>query len=243
MNIYKLDAISSTNDFLKELTKQKQLENFTVVSTQFQTNGKGQASNKWISDKGKNLLFSMLVKCSSLKIENQAYLNFAISLAIFNVLKKYLASIYIKWPNDIMADDQKICGILIENTVKYRQISQSIVGIGLNVNQLNFKNLPNAVSLAFLLKKELNSDLLLEALIISIKKQVALLENSSFKNLKIAYEKHLFKKGIYSSFKTNKGVDIYGKIIGVSANGLLQIELDNGVVKEFANKEILYTKY
>lgn len=239
MKIRKLSAISSTNDYLKELYAKKDLDDFTVISTDYQTSGKGQGVNKWTSKKGKNLLFSVLVKNKSLEISNIPFLNFSISVAIYQVLKQYLSQVEIKWPNDIMAGNKKICGVLIENVIRKSVVNHSIIGIGLNVNQISFpENLPNASSLSILLSKEIDLDLLLKELIFSIQKQISILEEKQFSILKNTYEEVLYKKGTPSMFKSKRGKIFMGKIIGVSDAGLLQIELENGIITEFANKEV-----
>jgi len=239
MIIRKLSTISSTNDYLKELYAKKDLDNFTVISTDYQTLGKGQGVSKWVSDKGKNLLFSILVKYEDLKISNVPFLNFSISIAIYQVLKQYLSQVEIKWPNDIMAGNKKICGVLIENVIRNSVINHSVIGVGLNVNQISFpKNLPNATSLNMLLSKEFDLDLLLKELIFSIQKQINILEEKQFITLKLNYEEVLYKKGIPSMFKTKEGKVFMGKIIGVSDTGLLKIALENEKIIEFANKEL-----
>ena len=241
MKIRKISAISSTNAYLKQLVLESRLESFTVVSADYQNKGKGQATKQWFSEKGKNLLFSILIKFNSLDISKQAFLNFAISIGIYQALKQHYPIIKIKWPNDIMADDKKISGILIENSVKGSLINHSIVGIGLNVNQLKFSTeIPNAVSLRNLLNKEFYRDVLLVELLDSIQKQISLLAEKDLGTLKANYEKNLYKKGIPSMFKTTNNKPFLGKIIGVSSIGLLQIELENGAIKEFANKEVFF---
>ena len=240
MNIRKLSAINSTNEFLKELCTKIDLENFTVISADFQTNGKGQTSNKWYSDKGKNLLFSILINDLYLDISKQAYFNFAISIGIHQILTNYLPQIKIKWPNDIMAGKNKICGILIENTIKKSIISQSIIGIGLNVNQLNFPDeIPNATSFIKILNKQFDRDQLLLEIFNAINHQISYLKNCEFNKLKTTYESVLFKKDIPSIFKYKQNTFL-GKIVGVTNTGLLQLELETGELKEFYNKELIF---
>lgn len=238
MNIHKLSAINSTNDYLKELYTKVDLENFTVVSADFQTKGKGQVVSKWNSENGKNLLFSVLLKFDNFDIQDSAFLNFAVSNSIYYVLKTYLPSIKIKWPNDIMAGNKKICGILIENSVKNKKINHSVVGIGLNVNQLIFPNLPQATSLKILLDKNIDKDFLLKELIIALKDEIYYLENKKLSYLKKTYQDSLFKINIPSMFKSKNNNVFMGKIIGVSKTGLLQVEMESGIVREYANKEI-----
>ena len=242
MIILKLSAISSTNDYLKELLTQSKLENYTVVVTDYQVSGKGQGANKWHSEKGKNLLFSLLINFENLPVYKNAYLNFAVALGIHQVLAKYLRDVKIKWPNDIMAGDKKICGILIENTIAGSNIKNSIVGVGLNVNQLNFpEELKSATSFYSLLNKEFDKDVLLNEILDAIKTQIDFLQHDSFEELKTRYELVLYKKGIFETYMEMSTQNKFiGKIIGVSKTGLLRVILPNDTVREYANKEIIF---
>ncbi len=239
MKIIKLNAIDSTNNYLKQLSNEVSLKNYTVVTTDYQTNGKGQIQNSWHSAKGKNLLFSMLVKFNDLKIKDQAYLNFAISIAVYKVIRSYIKKVKIKWPNDIMSEQNKICGILIENSVKSGTINKSIIGIGLNVNQVNFpKNLSHVTSLQKELKIEIDRDKLLIELINSITSEIETLNNKSFSEIYNYYKLNLYKIEEPCLFKTSANKVFSGKITGVSNQGKLQVITENNVVKEFEVKEI-----
>ncbi len=241
MKIHKLSATSSTNLYLKNLVLNSKPDNYTIVVTEYQTLGKGQFENKWHSEKGKNLLFSVLYKFDAFKITRQAYLNFAISLAIYKVLDAYLPKANIKWPNDILSRQKKIGGILIENSVKNGRVNHSIIGIGVNVNQIKFPlELPNATSLKKVLKKSFNRSKLLEEFVVSIQKQLALIESKSFEELKFNYEKVLYKNKIPAMYKDLDGNPFIGKIIGVSNIGKLQIELENETIREFSVKEVSF---
>ena len=154
MRLVKLDAIDSTNDFLKDLIRQQDVENFTVISAENQTKGKGQMGAVWNSEQGKNLIMSVLIKDFLSDPKDVFNLNIVISLAVIRSLEQLnIPKLSIKWPNDIMADNKKIGGILIENSFKSDQTIASIVGIGLNVNQTHFENLPQASSLALICSK------------------------------------------------------------------------------------------
>ena len=126
----------STNDEASRLIQNSNVLEGTVVITGNQTAGRGQRGNAWFSEPGKNLTFSILIKPSFLSVKNQFYLNIAFSLGLFDYLKEVLKTeVKIKWPNDILVNGKKICGILIENHLQAQHIQHSIVGIGLNVNQ------------------------------------------------------------------------------------------------------------
>jgi len=238
MHIVKVDATESTNTFLKEMCQQNTLENFTVVITDEQTKGRGQMHSSWQSEKGKNLTFSVLIRLNDLKIDQQFYISKIISLAIYNVLSDLLpAKISVKWPNDILSAHQKICGVLIENSVKKTQVNYSIVGIGLNVNQQEFENLPQASSMKLEANTTFDLEVVLLDLMESIKKYVAVLNSKNYQLIDTEYLNQLYKFGTPSMFKSDSK-KFMGKIIGVSLQGKLQLALENETIKEFGLKEI-----
>ena len=223
------------------MNKDSSLENFTIVVTKNQQKGRGQRDANWYSEPFKNLTFSILVNKLKLKTNEAKYINFAVSLAIFKVLEIYkIPNLFIKWPNDIMSANKKICGILIENSLSNNKINNSIIGIGLNVNQVNFSNLERVSSLKNILGYELNLDDLLIDLIKQLKFQFELLNKKLFSNLENEYLAVLYKKDIPSMFKTDKGITFLGKIIGIATNGNLLVESENNGVEEFAIKEISF---
>ena len=162
-NIIKLDAISSTNDYLKKKYKSSNCKDGDLIWAKEQTQGKGQRENRWLSQKGKSLTISIYKEFNEFKVSNSFILNAIVSLSIVKTLKIIgLKEVRIKWPNDIMSGNKKLGGILIENFLKSEFISSSIIGIGLNINEEKFEDLPNATSLymeinqKFKLKKILN---------------------------------------------------------------------------------------
>ena len=148
MKIIKLDAIDSTNSHLKKLLNEEALEDLTVVVSKHQTNGRGRNGAVWSNKPSLNLAFSLLKRFNSLSIKDKFYLNIISSISVYELLKKFhVKELTIKWPNDIMTENKKISGILIENNVKGAKITHSIIGVGINVNQNKFRNLPNATSI------------------------------------------------------------------------------------------------
>jgi len=148
MNIIKIDAIDSTNSYLKKLATNGTINSYTVVVAKHQTAGRGQMGTLWVSEANKNLTFSFLIKFNSFKSTSQFYLSMAVSLGVLLAVNAVVkSSFFIKWPNDILADKDKVAGILIENTLRGNFIKQSVIGIGLNVNQKNFsKSIGNVTS-------------------------------------------------------------------------------------------------
>lgn len=245
MRLIKLSATNSTNSFLKELAQNSMLDDYTVVTTNDQTSGRGQRNNHWVSEPYKNLTFSTYTTLKSLQIKQQAYLNFAISLAIYDSLKMLsVPNLSIKWPNDIMSANQKICGILIETTLKQEMIKNTIIGIGLNVNQEIFpKELTNASSLKIILKKEINLESLLVAIVENIKYRIDTIEKVNLSDTHQEYHNALYKKGIPTTFLNKKKNEFFmGMIVGVSKFGNLQIQLEDDAIIEFGIKEISFAK-
>lgn len=244
MHLIKLNAIDSTNSYLKDLVSLQPLKNFTVVYAQQQTNGRGQMGTVWESDTGKNLTVSILIKFIDLDIQNRFYLNMAISLAILETVKKYVKiKPMIKWPNDILADEFKIAGILLENSFSGEKIRHSIVGLGLNVNQTNFSQLNlTASSLKIITGETFDLMELLNNLMIVIKKYIKILENKEFNLLKTNYVKNLygFNKSLIFSNTDNNTFE--GKICDITKDGLLVVQTTLGEMKSFDLKEIKFTK-
>ena len=245
MRIIKINATNSTNSFLKELAQNSSLDEITVAVTNNQTSGRGQMNNSWISEPYKNLTFSLFTTLKKVKVEHQAYLNFAVSLAIYDVLLEYdVPNLYIKWPNDIMSGKKKICGILIENTFSYSRIKNTIIGIGLNVNQEKFhKNLTNASSLKIILKKSIELEALMNTIINHINLKISCVELKNFNQIYNRYHQALYKKGIPTTFLNQKTKQLFmGIINGVSSSGNLQIQLEDNSIQEFGLKEVSFAK-
>ncbi len=242
MYLLKLDAIDSTNSYLRELSKNKLLEKWTVVSTDYQSKGRGQKGAIWQSERGKNLIFSILVKLDDFNVQDQFLLNCAVSVGIFNVLRQYkLPKLKIKWPNDIMSVSKKLGGILIENSLTNERINQTIIGIGINVNQTDFAaDLPKAVSIRQLTDRNHNIQDLLLDIVESIKFQFEKMEGSDHKELIAAYNQNLYRKNAAHMFCDAHDRKFMGIIRGVNPRGMLEIENEDEKIEAFYFKEISY---
>ncbi|MFC2109427.1 biotin--[acetyl-CoA-carboxylase] ligase [Bacteroidota bacterium] len=242
MHIIKLDAIGSTNTFLKDFVVNGLVENFTVVTAEEQFSGRGQMGAKWHSKRGENLMFSIFVAFDEFFLKDFTFLNYAVSLAIYEVIKEYeIFKLQIKWPNDIMSGNKKIGGVLIENVLNKDKIKHSIIGVGLNVNQTDFpKELGVASSLKTILNKNINREHLLNKLVESIKQKIELCVSSNFDLIKSEYLSVLYKKDIPTMFKDSEDKMFLGKIKNISSLGLLQVELEDESIKEFNIKEISF---
>tara|TARA_R100001377_G_C3191301_1_gene110728 strand:- start:1523 stop:2254 length:732 start_codon:yes stop_codon:yes gene_type:complete len=239
MHIIKLNATDSTNSYLRALSVSNTLDDYTIVSAKQQTKGRGQRGTNWESEIDKNLMFSVFKNVSFLDFQDNFYISIVTSLALVKTLQQFLIpKISIKWPNDILSEDKKVCGILIENTIKQNTFGDTIIGIGLNVNQTQFEKLPNATSLKVIAGTNLNTDELLLTIIANLKFYFRQLKNSQLELLKNTYESHLFRKNKPSTFKDNDGCLFTGYIQGVSNSGNLRVLLEDEIIAEYELKEI-----
>ncbi|AOW11460.1 biotin--[acetyl-CoA-carboxylase] ligase [Flavobacterium gilvum] len=238
MKLIKLDAIDSTNEFLKGLSNKEEVQNFTVVTAENQLKGKGQMGAKWDSESGKNLIMSVLVKDFLFDNEAVFNLNVVVSLAVIRTLKKYsIPELSVKWPNDIMSANKKIGGILIENSIKGSGAIRSVVGLGLNVNQLQFENLPRASSLAVICDTLFDKEEILFGIVEEIEQMIAKYNAVAF-DLWEEYTGELFKIGVPAAFSDENQDNFMGIIKGVSSVGKLQILLEDDSICEYNLKEV-----
>lgn len=227
-----VNQVNSTNSYIKNLMP----ENGLVVYTGFQTAGRGMIDNKWESEPNKNLLCSILIEFDFIKIENQAYINMAVCIALQTVISNLTTiNSFIKWPNDLYIENKKIAGILIENTIQGTVLKHTIIGIGININQLVFDN-KNAVSLKNILNHELEIVNVLKLLTQEINLMYQILKKGDFMQIVEKYNSLLYKKNESCSFVINNK-EVKGIIKSVNNNGSLQVIINNQL-REFAHKEI-----
>jgi BirA family biotin operon repressor/biotin-[acetyl-CoA-carboxylase] ligase len=225
------------------MAQKQDLDNFTTVVADEQISGKGQHENSWFASPKKNLTLSVFIRFPKLFITNKTYLNFAVSLAIFDCLESLnTPNISIKWPNDILSGKQKVCGILIEPNLQGEFVKSAIIGIGLNVNEDVFPvELPKATSLKIIHKKVFNLEIVMQKLLDKLDEKIGLLNKNKFSLLEEEYLKHLYKKDIVATFSTKENTIFSGIIKGVSkTNGKLQVLLENENIEEFGIQEIKF---
>jgi BirA family biotin operon repressor/biotin-[acetyl-CoA-carboxylase] ligase len=237
--IYTIEKAASSNLLMQEWLNQKKLNPGDVIRVVNQENGIGQSGNSWESEAGKNLTFSMFLDTSFLPAAELFSLNKAISLAIVDYLtNKQIADVQIKWPNDVYVGSKKISGMLTYNSFLGEKLENSIVGIGLNMNQTVFKSdARNPVSLKQLTEYEYDLDAELAALLLCIESQWNLLRNGKTKTMEVNYKKMLYGFGQKRAYKDKNGV-FNGKICGVDLYGRLTIQHENESRKIYDIKEI-----
>ncbi|WP_296316893.1 biotin--[acetyl-CoA-carboxylase] ligase [Winogradskyella sp. UBA3174] len=238
MYIIKLDAIDSTNTYLKDMVSGILPKDYTVVLADKQTGGRGQMGTKWQAETSKNLTASVFKLLPNLKIEDQFFISMVVSVAIYKALRVFkIAQLSIKWPNDILSADKKLCGILIENVIKSNKLQGSIIGFGLNINQKYFENLPKASSMSLVTGRLFNKGEVLSEILKQLEIYLSLLEVEKFTDIKLQYEALLFRKDKPSTFKTDNET-FSGIIKGVTNTGQLKVWTEDAIIKTFDLKEV-----
>ncbi len=235
--IIQIESVDSTNNYIANLINVGKIEHGTVILADEQINGKGQRGSKWLSNPGENLIFSMFLDSAILSVNHQFVLTEFVSISVYNALKKVGVESQIKWPNDIFVNKKKIAGILIENQIKGSNLNGTIVGIGLNVNQVHFGDI-NATSIktekgVFFSVQEFVFLLLSEMNVIW-----QFVQENNFDFLKEEYLNNLWllnKKSIYSDVNG----EFEGIAIGIDEIGRLIIERNHGIFK-YDLKEISF---
>lgn len=231
---------SSTISYLKSLHQAGNAHEYTVAATDYQTAGRGQRGNTWEAERGKNLLFSLLLEPAFLAANKQFLLSQAVSLAIKEELEHYANGFSIKWPNDIYWREKKICGMLIEHDLQGNHLLLTSAGIGINVNQSRFSpGLPNPVSLSQITGKAHDRLPLLQAILDRLLKYYRMLQGGDIACITERYEEALFRKGIMAPFADGQGT-FMGQITGVRSNGMLAVKDSTGKERLYAFKEVSY---
>lgn len=226
-NLVFVPECHSTNTIAMDLSQRESTIEGTVVITDNQHSGRGQRGNRWVSEPGKNLTFSLILKPAFLRPDQQFRLTMVISLAIADYAKsKFPDSVKIKWPNDVLVKERKICGILIENSLSGDTIQSAVVGIGFNINQTSFPNLK-----ATSIKQETGKDYTLEdelpLLLQAIEERYVQLRDGRINLLENDYLTNLYRKGEWHAFNTKAGA-LPGMIEGVDQRGRLIVQTSEG---------------
>jgi BirA family transcriptional regulator, biotin operon repressor / biotin---[acetyl-CoA-carboxylase] ligase len=234
-----LDEIDSTNHFLHDYDDDKDYRIIVALSN-YQTSGRGQGSNSWESEKYKNLTFSFLIHPTYVAPNIQFVISMAISMAIKDCLDNYFDDVSIKWPNDIYYRDMKICGILIENNLCGSSIKDSVLGVGININQQKFvSDAPNPVSMWNILGKKTDTEEILNKVIENFSEYMDQMEQGDFDEIRHNYLFSLYRKEGYFPYSDVNGV-FTAKLETVESDGHLKlIDIDNKS-RRYAFKEVKF---
>ena len=235
-----LSTTDSTNEVLKSMTENQELSSGSIVIADYQTAGRGQRGNSWESEDGKNLIFSILFRPTDLPANMPFVISEIASLCVKYTLDKYIPEISVKWPNDIYYKDRKIAGILIENTILHAKISQSIIGIGINVNQVEFRsNAPNPVSLAQIVGFQLDLIAIMEEFRKIFMEQSELINSKCLETIHNKYLNSVFRKDGYHKYRDAGGV-FEAIIHNIEPSGHLILKRKDDEYSRYAFKEVSY---
>lgn len=235
--IIRLESVDSTNNYTANLLNKGELTNGTVIMADDQFAGKGQRGAEWLTKPGENLTFSFFLDNVNLSVQKQFYLTCIISNILIDLLCKIGLKAKIKWPNDIYINRKKIAGILIENQLSGSMVKSVIIGIGLNVNQLNFEDLI-ATSIYKETNERKNPMDILFSFIEEFNSKWKNFSESNFNEVKSNYLKNLFQINEIGFYEDSTG-NFEGKIINVLDSGHIEIEKGNNVL-HYDLKEIKF---
>jgi len=211
-----------------------------AVAAYLQEQGRGQRGNSWESQNGQNLTFSLLLRPTFLRVEEQFTLSKVIALSVCDWIDSHRVTAKIKWPNDIYAGDRKVAGILIENSFSSPLLEVSVVGIGLNLNQTEFSNgIPNPTSMCQLTGNRFRPEIVLSEIVGSIQTRYARLSHGLWRGINEEYIKSLYRFNEYHFYTSEEG-RFKARIVDVKPTGELILETEEGVQKTFAFKEITF---
>lgn len=238
MRIIKVSATESTNILAREWHQVNNISAPVCFIATEQTSGRGQRGASWISNAGENLTFSVLYPKPDLEIKEQYALSAAVGIAILEALEEFeIKNLKLKWPNDIMAANFKIGGILIENILNNGSIGASIIGIGLNVNQLSFPGVPKASSMRILSGEKFQTEIVLEVVLKKLEEIFSEI-GRNVNEILLDYENVLFRKNKVSTFQKPDNNFLTGIIKGITSTGLLKVQVEDNTIKTFDLKEL-----
>lgn len=234
--IFRLNVVESTNNFAANLIEKQLCRNGALILADTQTEGKGQRGSLWESQPGKNLLCSYVYFPDNLSVDFLQELNMCLSISLIECLRYFEIAAEIKWPNDILVDGKKICGVLIENNVRFGKVKSMIFGIGLNINQQSFLNL-KASSMALIRGTDFSIDEVSLQLTKEFNHWISFV-GGNHQTLKLVYLKQLHGLNMNHRFKS-QDQEFDGVIVGVTDCGELIINV-LGEIRSFKNKEISF---
>lgn len=236
-----LETVDSTNAALLEMPEKERVG--IVLWAGEQHAGKGMGTNTWESSPGLNLTFSMGMDMSFMKAADQFLLSQAVPLGLLDVLDAVLPTenLTVKWPNDLYYGRQKLCGILINSTIRGLDMGVSVIGVGLNVNQMQFQDWPtHPISMKMILGEDQELKLLLEQLVAAVDQRVQRLRsNEGIAEIKKDYLERMFRYHQWSDYETKEG-KVKRFITGLDPFGRLETIDETGRKFVYDIKEIRF---
>jgi len=246
-----LPTVDSTNTFLREMLAEegtgvvqsaRSLPGFTLVVADEQTQGRGQQGNSWETERGKNLIFSLLCHPDFIPPPRQFLLSQCMALAIAQTLSQYVKEVTVKWPNDIYVGEEKISGTLIECDLQGKRIANCIIGVGININQTHFRSdAPNPTSLQLLTGKTIDREAVLSEVLRHFQHLYELLHEGGTDEVRHLYKTHLYRREGFHRYSDVRG-EFWAEIADVEPTGHLLLRFESGTVVRYAFKEVQFLK-
>lgn len=239
MKIIRFDEIDSTNSFLHGYHEGDDVETVVAVA-EYQTAGRGQGTNHWESERGKNLTMSVRVAPKGVKSTEQYVLSMCMALAVKDALLEYSEGMTVKWPNDIYWNDKKISGTLIETTLVGSDVKTCIFGTGININQTEFlSDAPNPVSIKQIVGHEVDREELLKKVMRNLEKYLKIVYSGERKKIHDAYMNCLYRKEGVHKYRDNNGT-FEASIERVEDSGHLVLRSTDGRERRYGFKEVAF---
>ena len=233
-----IEEVDSTNHFLRDY--QSQGEEMTIVYTDYQTAGRGQGTNRWESERGKNITFSILTHPHEIPVTKQFLLSMAGGMAVKDALDCYSTGFSVKWPNDIYWHDKKISGTLIETAISGKCINDCIFGVGVNINQQRFvSDAPNPISLFQILGRETDRMEIMHQIVECFDHHLSILEKVGYDKIRERYLAMLYRKEGIHEYVDSEGC-FHALFKTVEDDGHLVLERSDGVLRRYAFKEVQF---
>tara|TARA_B100001142_G_scaffold293984_1_gene313900 strand:- start:672 stop:1412 length:741 start_codon:yes stop_codon:yes gene_type:complete len=239
-NFIEVEETSSTNELAEKLLVKKEIQEGAVITTKFQSDGKGQYGSSWESMYGKNILMSIVLS-PNLLLTNRFHLTICISIALLDFSRQYFHNREkVKWPNDLMIDNKKIAGILIKNFIRNGIINNAVIGIGINVNQtLHTRYSLQATSFKLLLGKDFKISVLIDKLLYCIEKRYIEMKTKGIEGMRKKYLDNLLYFNEWREYLIS-GKKVKAKIINIDNTGNIVMNLDDNKIVKFSLKEITF---
>ena len=244
-----LPVVDSTNLFVREMLAEEstgrvmsanELAGFTLVVADDQTHGRGQQGNSWETERGKNLTFSLLCHPDFIRPAEQFLLSQCMAVAVREALAQYVEGVEVKWPNDIYVGEEKISGTLIECDLQGKHIANCIIGVGININQTEFRSdAPNPTSLRLLTGREHDREEVLSAIMRGFQRYYGWLQEGRAEALRERYMQHLYRRNGMHRYSDVRG-EFMAEIAAIEPTGHMRLRFDNGNVVRYELKEVRF---
>lgn len=238
VKIINVGEVDSTNTYIRQCA-QTEAGELLVVTADYQTAGRGQAGNTWVSNRGENLLFSVKFSPNGVPAVRQFVLSQAIALSVRDALRMYIGEVDLKWPNDIIWHEHKLGGILIECSIRSGYVTNCVMGVGIDVNQRSFEGVKgnDPISLYQITHREIDRRELLNSIIEDLKHYLHMIEEHRYDDIMLDYTHALYRRNGFHPYRDSNGL-FMARIVSITPQGHLTLKDDDGMIRTYGFKEV-----